>query len=447
MSYHQPEHPFLRAPHRTFFSLSLPVLFSLIAEPLTGLVDTAFISRLGSDSLAALGVGAMVLSGVFWIFNFLGIGTQTEVSQAQGRQDPNQAIRMSSLAIMLSFLFGLLLAVSGLVFAAPVARMMGAVDAVQRQAITYMQLRLFGAPAVLVTIAAFGTLRGLQEMRMPLRVALGINAINIFLDAVLIFGMGPVPPLGVAGAALASAASQWVGAIWSCYAVYARLGLPDRLLIRDAKKLLRIGRDLFVRTGLLTLFLLLATRAATRIGPEAGAAHQAIRQVWIFANLFLDAFSITALSLVGYFIGAGQVAQARRVAAVVCLWGVSAGFGLTLVMLLGRSLAAAAFVPPVAFAFFTPAWFVAALAQPISALSFVTDGIHWGTGDYRYLRNVVTLATFCGGMAIIYLDEGRSGALTWIWVITAGWIIIRALFGVLRVWPGIGKSPLTAKKP
>jgi|GEM_PF-6529905 len=210
----QRDHPFLSSPHRTFFYLSLPVLFSLIAEPLTGLVDTAFISRLGSASLAALGVGAMVLSGDFWIFNF---------------------------------------------------------------------------------------------------------------------------------------------------------------------------------------------------------------------------------------IGAGQVAQARRVAAVVCLWSTAAGFGLTLVMLLGHDLVTAAFVPAAAIAMFTSAWFVAALAQPVSALAFVTDGIHWGTADYSYLHNVITLATISGAVAIIYLDEGRSGALTWIWVITAGWIIVRALFGVLRIWPGIGKSPLTMK--
>ncbi|KPJ76279.1 MAG: MATE family efflux transporter, partial [Deltaproteobacteria bacterium SG8_13] len=76
------EHPFLRFPHATLVSLSIPVLFSLVAEPLTGLVDTAFVARLGAVSLAALGVGAVVLAGVFWIFNFLGIATQTHVAQA-----------------------------------------------------------------------------------------------------------------------------------------------------------------------------------------------------------------------------------------------------------------------------------------------------------------------------------------------------------------------------
>lgn len=414
----------------------------MIAEPLTGLVDTAFIARLGAESLAALGVGTMVLSSVFWIFNFLGIGTQTEVSQALGRGDIKQGARLSSVALVLSVVFGFALMVLAFFYASQVARWMGATNEVHAQAVIYIRLRSLGAPAVLVTRSAFGALYGLQDMRTPLLVACGINALNIILDAVLIFGLGPVPPLGVAGAAVASTASHWVGAICSGFAVYRRFGFPDRLLLRDVGKLLQVGCELVVRTGLLALFLLLATRTATRIGPEAGAAHQAIRQVWIFTNLCLDAFAITAQSLVGYFYGSQQIAQARRVAGVVCLWCALTGLAISILMLGGKALAAAAFVPGPAVALFMPAWLVAAVVQPLSALAFASDGIHWGTGDYRYLRNVVILATFCGALALAVLDESRPDALTWVWMATAVWIVIRALFGILRVWPGIGASPL-----
>ena len=437
---------FFHAPHRNFLSLVIPVLFSLIAEPLTGLVDTAFIARLGSASLAALGVGAMALSSVFWIFNFLAIGTQTEVSQAHGRGEHREIRRKSGLAIVLSLCFGILLAAVGWLLAGPAASLMGSADEVHEGAVIYLQLRFLGAPAILVTITTFGVLRGLQDMRTPLWVAVAINVLNIILDSILIFGVGPVPALGIAGAAVASTVSQWLGALWSGYAVLARLGLPDRLLIQDAKNLLRVGGDLIVRTGLLTLFLLLATRSATRIGPDAGAAHQAIRQVWVFANLFLDATAITAQSLIGFYFGSGRIREARRVAALVCLWSVGAGCVMAFFMLVGHRVAAIAFVPASALVLFTPAWIVAALAQPVSALSFITDGIHWGTGDYRYLRNVVALATSCGMLGLILLDESRPGALNWIWIITAAWIVIRAFFGMIRIWPGIGNSPLAAGK-
>jgi MATE family multidrug resistance protein len=118
---------------------------------------------------------------------------------------------------------------------------------------------------------------------------------------------------------------------------------------------------------------------------------------------------------------------------------------LALIMWFGRSLAIAAFVPQTAVQIFLPAWLVAAAAQPLSALSFATDGIHWGTGDFRYLRNAVAVATGCGAAALVLIDKGRTDALSLIWIVTAGWIFVRALFGMIRIWPGVGKSPLTPR--
>ncbi|MFZ0613087.1 MAG: MATE family efflux transporter, partial [Desulfobacterales bacterium] len=232
------DHPFVRSPHRTLVSLSLPVLLSLIAEPLTGLVDTAFVARLGSESLAALGVGTMALSSIFWIFNFLGIGTQTEVAQAMGSRSSATAARMGSLAFGLGLIFGLLLALIGYPAAEPTARLLGATGTIADQARSYIQIRLFGAPAVLAVIAAFGSLRGLQDMRTPLLVATGINLLNIALDAILIYGWGPVPAFGISGAAAASSISWWAGALWAAIAVRGRLGWPDRVPLGEAKRLL-----------------------------------------------------------------------------------------------------------------------------------------------------------------------------------------------------------------
>ncbi len=439
------EHPFVRRPHRTLIALSVPVLFSLIAEPVTGLVDTAFVARLGAVPLAALGVGTMVLSSVFWIFNFLGIGTQTEVAQAHGGGEVARARRINGLALAMSALFGFGMLAVGWVGSGAAATAMGATGALREAAVAYMRIRWFGAPAVLMMVAAFGTLRGLQDMRTPLWIAVTVNGLNVVLDAVLIFGLGPVPAFGIAGAAWASTVSQWLGAAWAVAAVLRRLGVPERLRLREAARLLRVGGDLFVRTGLLTLFLLLTTRTATRIGADAGAAHQAIRQVWMFTALFLDAFAITGQSLVAYFVGSGQWAQARRVAFVACVWSLGTGAALALAMLLGETLVIRVLVPATAVALFHPAWLAAALSQPLNALSFATDGLHWGTGDYRFLRNVMLLATALGAPMLLALDVGRPGALTWVWLITVGWISVRAAFGVLRIWPGIGRSPWTER--
>ena len=435
-------HPFTKAPHRTVLALSVPVFFSLIAEPLTGLVDTAFVAQLGVVPLAALGVGTAALSSVLWVFNFLGIGTQTEVAQAAGRNNLERAGRITGLALLLSAGAGLILLIVGYGLAPPVARLLGATAELEIDAVLYMRIRLWGAPAVLLFLAAAGALRGLQDMHTPLWIAIGVNAINIGLDALLIFGFGPIPALGIAGAALASVLAQWIGALWATAVIVRRLGWPQQLKWGEAWQLIQIGGDLFVRTGMLMLFMLLTTRIATLISAESGAAHQAIRQVWLFTALGLDALAITAQSLVGYFVGAQQMGAAKRVAWVTSLWGFVLGVLLGLGMWLGEGWAIRLLIPAAAVALFQPAWIVAVLVQPINALAFVTDGIHWGTRDFRFLRNVMMIASITAGGALLLLDESQAGALTWVWIITGGWITMRAALGLLRVWPGIGRAPL-----
>jgi MATE family multidrug resistance protein len=435
------DHPFVKRPHRTLLALSIPVLFSLIAEPLTGLVDTAFVAKLGAEAMAALGVGTAALSSVFWIFNFLGIGAQTSVAQALGQDNPDHAARITGLALVLSGLFGLLLFVVGWLAAAPVAELLGATSDVQTQAVQYMRLRLFGAPAVLAMLTAFGALRGVQDMRTPLWIALVVNAVNMGLDALIIVGYGPIPAWGIAGAAIATVLAQWVGALWAITAVLHKLGRPAQLYLREAKDLLQIGGNLFLRTGLLTIFLLLTTRVATQIGVQSGAAHQAIRQFWLFAALGLDALAITAQSLVGYFIGSHWGAQAKRVALYSCVWGIGLGVVLALGMWLGMDWLAGLLVPETAVSLFFAPWLMSAVVQPINAVAFVTDGVHWGTADFAYLRNGMFVATLVGSAGLLLVDQSSPEALVWVWAVTAVWITIRTLFGVVRIWPGIGNSP------
>lgn len=432
---------FKRQPHKTLLFLALPALFSLIVEPLTGLVDTAFVSRLGSEALAALGVGTTALSSTFWVFNFLGIGAQTGVAQALGRNARQEAQRLNGLSLMLAALLGFGLIVLGFPLLAPLARLLGAEAAVFDGAIAYMQIRLFGAPAVLLMMTAIGTMRGAQDMRTPFLISFGVNALNILLDWPFIFGWRFIPALGIGGAATATVIAQWLGALTAVYLVIRQFGLPQTLAWSLAKDLLQVGRDLFLRTGLLMAFFLLTTRVATQIGADSGAAHQAIRQVWILMALTLEAFAMTAQSLVGYFVGAGQREVAKRVAAVSSRWSLATGLALAVLMWLMTDWVIALFVPETAVSVFIPAWQIAALFQPINAIAFVTDGIHWGTSDYRYLRNGMFISTVVGAGLLPLIDVTQPNGLMWVWGITAVWICIRAVAGFIRIWPGIGNSP------
>ena len=98
-------------------------------------------------------------------------------------------------------------------------------------------------------------------------------------------------------------------------------------------------------------------------------------------------------------------------------------------------------VPASAVSLVSSAWLMSVIFQPINALSFATDGIHWGTGDFRFLRNTVVTATIIGAIFLYFVDLEAADALWWLWLITGGWITIRAVLGVLRIWPGIGNTP------
>jgi multidrug resistance protein, MATE family len=444
MNTHQikPEnHPFLSKPHHTIIFLSFPILLSLIAEPVTGLIDTGFVAQLGTVSLAALGVSTGALSSVFWIFGFLGIGTQTEVSQTYGKGQIEASIKSVSLAMTLGVIVSLLLIFVLMPNASSISALLGAEGIVLEQATLYIQVRLFGAPAVIITIVGFGALRGIQDMKTPLWIALIINITNIVLDYPFIFGWQFIPAMGVGGAALASVISQWLGTGWMLWKINQKLGFTRDFNLSDGINLIKIGRDLFIRTGLLTLFMLIGTRVATQISAEAGAAHQVIRQIWFFTALVMEAFATTAQSLIGYFYGAQHLDYAKRVARITTVWSLGTGIVLMVGMLATTQLVTDLLVPDDTVAVFLTAWLVAALSQPLNAIAFITDGIHWGTSDYSFLRNAMICATVIGLIGLQLIPIDHSEAFMYVWVVSVIWIGIRAFWGFLRVYPGIGDSP------
>ena len=208
--------------------MTLPVLGTAIAEPLTSLADTCFLARLGSTPVASLGIATSILSGSFWVLNFIGVGIQTLAASAEAEGDRDLLQKRGATALLMAGLLSIIMAAL-LPFLDTIAELMGASGELQATTVEYMRIRLLGAPAVLVGFAAFGILRGIQDMRTPLYISAGINALNIILDPLMIFGMGPFPEMGVAGAAWASVISQWLGLAWAFTAVRKKIGFRPAL--------------------------------------------------------------------------------------------------------------------------------------------------------------------------------------------------------------------------
>tara|TARA_B100000953_G_scaffold299026_1_gene297564 strand:+ start:222 stop:1556 length:1335 start_codon:yes stop_codon:yes gene_type:complete len=432
---------FTEKPGRTILVMALPVLGTSIAEPLTSTADTYFLSQLGSTSLAALAIATSVISSAFWVLNFIGVGIQTLAAGAQGKGDEELLHRRVGTALVMSALLSLamFLLLPALEW---ISGAMGATGEVQKDTVEYMRIRLFGAPAVLIGFAAFGALRGVQDMRTPLYISIGINALNIILDPLMIFGYGSIPAMGVAGAAWASVISQWLGLGWAFFALRKKVGFRLCLHRPTMNYLLAMGRDMVIRTGSLNLFLILATRTAALAGDQTAAAHQVLRLLWFITALLLDAFAVVGQSLVASFLGQNNRLLARKAAALTIAWSVASGFLLMALLLLLQKPLTELMVPEDAIFLLPGAWLISCLCQPVNGLCFATDGVHWGTSDYGFMRNTVVLATVVGVTGLQFIDIADENCLPQVWLLCVCTIALRGILGVLRIWPGIGNAPL-----
>jgi len=409
---------------RAIAALAVPALGALIADPVLSLVDTAFIGRIGEDQLGALGVSAAIFGLAFFAFNFLEYATTSLLAGAIGAGDRTGAGRSSMTAIIVAVIGGVGVSIALISLTGPILSLMGAEGTLRGEAATYIRIRALAAPAVLLIRSAHGIYRGHQDTRSPLVVTLGINGINLVLDPILIFGVG----WGVAGAAWATVAAQWVGAGWFAVLLLGRnrdrMGLAiGRIPLSAVRPFLVAGRDIVIRTASLLAVFTYATSVATRIDPPSStpvAAHQVTFQVWVFLALAVDSLAIAAQALIGRLRGSGELEETREVADRLAFLGLVVGL-----LLAGMVAAVAPWLPgwftsdaEVAEAIRGVYWFLVA-GLPLSALVFVWDGVFLGAGDFRFLA-VAMLAVSVVGVGLLALVLPLGWGLPGIWWAIAG---------------------------
>lgn len=413
---------------RSIFALALPALGSLAADPLVSLVDTAFVGQLGSVPLAALGVNASLFSMAFVIFNFLAYGTTPLIGRALGQGRKADAGRIAVQALVLATAVGAVALLLLQLAAVPLLRMMGAGGPLLEDALTYLRIRAFAGPAVLLITAGHGIFRGFQNTMTPLLVTLALNVVNLVLDPLLIFGFG----WGLAGAATATAAAQWTGALTFLYLLLVReretLQIRFRLPSLQAfRPFLRIGWEMAIRTVALIGTMTLATAIATRVGTRAVAAHQVAAQLWLFMALVVDALAISGQALVAKYLGAGSERTARRVSNRLLGWALATGLALSALFWV---------LTPWLVPFFTDDAevmarlravmpFVIAM-QPLNALVFVWDGIFMGAEQFRYLA-VAMVASAAVAATGLLLVLPMGWGLTGVWWALVALMLVRLI--------------------
>jgi putative MATE family efflux protein len=414
---------------RRILRLAVPALGALAADPLLSLVDTVFVSRLGTVSLAALGVDTALFSFAFFVFNFLAYATTPMVARRLGAGDDAGAGRVVAQAIFLGLALGVVTAIGLIVFAPFLVRLMQASGEVVDPAMAYLRIRALAAPAMLVVTAGHGAYRGMHDTRTPMGVTLAANLTNAVLDPVLIFGFG----WGIEGAAAATVVAQWGAAvtfIWLLRRHGNRAGWSWQIpRLAELRPMLATGGVLTIRTLFLQLTLTGATAVAAAIGSASVAAHQVLSQVWLLLAMTVDALAIAAQAMVADEIGKSDRTAARAVSLRLGWWGLAVGVVLMVLLLLGRGILAAGFGPdPEVSDLIGRAAVVAAVMQPLAALVFVADGVYLGLLRVRYLLySTAAGAVAAGAVLAVVVAQGWGLEAVW-WAVTA---MIGARFVVL----------------
>jgi len=302
-------------------SLALPALVVLAAEPLYLLVDTAVVGNLGTVALGGLAVGGGLLAWAAALLNFLAYGTTARAARRAGAGDRAGAVAEGVQATWLAVgLGGVVLGFFQLT-AGPFTRLLaGGAGPVAEAGEEWLRVASFGAPLLLVSLAGNGWLRGVQELRRPVRFVLAGSLVSLVLCPLLVHAAG----WGLVGSAVANVIGQAVTAALFVRAIVHE-GAAWQPRVAAVLSQLVIGRDLLLRAAVLQVSFLVAAGVAARAGTAQLGAHQIALQLFFFLALVLDAYAIAAQTLVGHALGAGRPAEARITARRVALWGLGTG--------------------------------------------------------------------------------------------------------------------------
>ena len=421
-----------RNPHDAeILRLAVPAFGALVAEPLFLFADSVIVGRLGTAPLGGLGVASQALTTLVGISIFLAYGTTAAVARQIGAGHRVAAIRQGVDGLWLAGIIGAVVLAAGWPLAPQIVHAFGGSPGVSAEAAIYLRISLLGAPSMLVVLAGTGVLRGLQDTRTPLTVAVAANVVNVALNAFLVLGLH----WGIAGSAWGTVCAQTAGA--AAYLAMVGRGArragvgfaPDLGGLRAAAV---TGVSLIVRTIALQAVLIVVTAVAARQGTAAIAAHQIAFRAWILLAYALDAIAIAGQAITGRYLGAGDVAGARAATNRMIGWGVVYG------AVFGALLAAAIPLLPGVFSaapevrrLLPAVLLVAAAQQPVAGAVFVLDGVLIGAGDQDYLAlaGLAAAGVFAAGAALVIAEHGGLVAL---WLAFSLWLLARFVTLTLR---------------
>ncbi|HZU47427.1 MAG TPA: MATE family efflux transporter [Mycobacterium sp.] len=424
------------AGRRQIAGLALPALGVLAAEPLYLLFDTAVVGRLGALSLAGLAIGALILGLVGSDLTFLSYGTTARSARYYGAGDRSAAVAEGVQATWLALALGALIVVVVQAAAVPVVSIIASRSEIADAALPWLRIAILGAPAILVSMAGNGWLRGVQDTVRPLRYVVVGFGLSALLCPLLVYGWLGLPRLGLAGSAVANLVGQWLAAL-----LFGRALLVEQVPLRLERTVLRaqlaMGRDLVVRTLAFQACFVSAAAVAARFGAAALGAHQVVLQLWEFLALVLDSLAIAAQALVGAALGACRIARAKSVARRVTVFSAIAAAALAAALAVGASVLPKLFTgdTSVLAVIGVPWWFLVA-QLPVAGVVFALDGVLLGAGDAAFMRTATVVSALVGFLPLIWLSLVFGWGLAGIWAGLTTFVVLRLVFVGARALSG-----------
>jgi len=419
--------------HRRVLAIALPIVLSNATVPILGAVDTGVVGQLGEAApIGAVGIGAIILSAVYWIFGFLRMGTTGLTSQASGAGNADEVDALLSRALLIGLSAGLVM------IAAQVAIFQGAFwvspasAAVEALARDYMTIRIWSAPATIALYGITGWLIAQERTRAVLVIQVGMNGANIVLSYVLGLELG----WGVEGVAWATFIAEWGGlalGLWFCRGVFARLAWKSVARVFDVARLRHmalVNSDILIRSVLLQAIFVSFLFFGAGFGDIQLAANQILMQFLQVTAYALDGFAFSAEALVGQALGARARAALRRSAILSSFWGgiVCAVLAVSFGIFGGAIIDIMTTAPEVRVVarIYLP-YMVAAPIVGVAA--WMLDGIFIGATRTRDMRNMMVISAVIYFVTVIPLMAAFQNHGLWIGLllnfvvrgVTLGW--------------------------
>ena len=394
---------------RAVILLAVPMVLEMVMESLFAVVDIYFVSRLGDEAMAGVALTESVLALIYTAAIGLSIGVTAVVSRRIGGGDQEGASRAAAQAILLGLALAFVFGIAGVAFAPDFLRIMGADENVVATGVPYTRIMLGGNVVILLLFLQNAAFRGAGDAAIAMRVLWIANGLNIVLDPLLIFGLGPFPELGVQGAAIATTIGRGTAVLVQ---VYTLLGAGGTLRVRTSH--LRIQPALMAQlvrlsgTGTLQTFIATAswiglTRVTAIFGAEALAGYVVAIRIILFAILPAWGLSNAAATMVGQGLGAGDPERAERAAWISCK--------MNFVFLGVLSVFFIAFAPAIVGPF---GGTLAAAEVAVTGLRIVSIGFVF------YAYGMVLTAAFNGAGAV-WTPTILNFFCFWLWEIPLAW--------------------------